>query len=144
MIWRFRARREFDRLAAEGRRVRAVREHAGAPSSPTTLPLLWCTYLPDAEAIPPRVAFAVGRTFGNAVARNRLRRRLRAVLVQKSASGSMPAGWYLFGVRRHESSPSSRAARSIEQTYEHLTFDRLEDECDALLAGARQVSAVPA
>ena len=45
---------------------------------------------PDAEA-PPRVAFAVGRRVGPAVARNRLRRQLRALtadLAPELASGA--------------------------------------------------------
>jgi ribonuclease P protein component len=33
---------------------------------------------------PPRVAYAVGRSVGNAVARNRLRRRLRAAVAGRS------------------------------------------------------------
>lgn len=34
---------------------------------------------------PPRVAFAIGRSVGNAVERNRLRRRLRAEVRARSA-----------------------------------------------------------
>ena len=36
-----------------------------------------------APAGPPRVAFAIGRRVGTAVVRNRLRRRLRAVLAEQ-------------------------------------------------------------
>ena len=43
----------------------------------------------------PAVAFAIGRATGNAVARNRLRRRLRAIL----AESSVPPGILLIGVR---------------------------------------------
>jgi ribonuclease P protein component len=43
-----------------------------------------------------RVAFAVPRKVGTAVERNRLRRRLRAITVE--ASASIPAGAYLIGV----------------------------------------------
>ncbi len=39
---------------------------------------------------PPRVAYAVGRPVGSAVERNRLRRRLRAVV---SASGPAPGAY---------------------------------------------------
>ena len=41
----------------------------------------------------PRVAYAVGKRVGGAVIRNRLRRRLRAVVAE--ASGSLTPGAYL-------------------------------------------------
>jgi len=44
---------------------------------------------------PPRVAFAIGRKLGGAVARNRLRRRLRAAFTLAAADGRVPAGSYL-------------------------------------------------
>lgn len=47
-----------------------VRARAGA---------LAVTWLADPPEQPPRLAFAIGRPVGNAVARNRLRRRLRAI-----------------------------------------------------------------
>jgi ribonuclease P protein component len=43
------------------------------------------------------VAFAIGRAVGPAVARNRLRRRLRAILTTRQPP--LPAGLYLFGAR---------------------------------------------
>jgi ribonuclease P protein component len=46
---------------------------------------------------PPRAAFAVGRTAGGAVLRNRVRRRLRAALRELQAAGRLPAGAYLVG-----------------------------------------------
>jgi ribonuclease P protein component len=49
------------------------------------------TYLPGATEV--RVAFAVGRPAGSAVARNRLRRRLRALMVEIDP----PKGTYLIG-----------------------------------------------
>ena len=79
MIWRIRGRAAFRRLSAEGRRTRA-----GA---------LWCTYVLDLSASPPRVAFALGRALGPAVVRNLLRRRLRMLLT----AANLPPGWYLFG-----------------------------------------------
>lgn len=48
---------------------------------------------PDGAGAPPRVAFAIGRRVGPAVVRNRLRRRLRAVLVDLE----VPPGDYLVG-----------------------------------------------
>ena len=42
---------------------------------------------------PPRVAFAVGRRVGGAVARNRVRRRLRSL----ARASTLPAGAWLVG-----------------------------------------------
>jgi len=58
--------------------------------------VLWCTFLPDPTASPPRVAFAIGRAVGPAVTRNRVRRRLRVLL---AADRAWPPGWYLIGAR---------------------------------------------
>ena len=46
--------------------------------------------------MPPRVAYAVGRRVGNAVVRNRIRRRLRAA-TQAHRAELQPGGAYLFG-----------------------------------------------
>ena len=81
MIWRIRERSAFTRLANDGRRTRAG--------------VLWCTYIPDPAATPPRVAYALGRAIGPAVARNRLRRRLRAML----STIELPPGLYLIGAQ---------------------------------------------
>ena len=81
MIWRIRERSAFTRLAREGRRTRAG--------------VLWCTYIPDPAATPPRVAYALGRALGPAVVRNRLRRRLGASL----RNISLPPGLYLIGAQ---------------------------------------------
>ena len=48
------------------------------------------------ESGPPRVAFAVGRQVGGAVTRNRIRRRLRAV-VRDEAAVLEPSCAYLIG-----------------------------------------------
>jgi ribonuclease P protein component len=53
-------------------------------------------WVDDPRATPPRVAFAFARTVGNAVARNRLRRRCRVVLAEQAAVG-LPAGYFLVG-----------------------------------------------
>ncbi len=66
-----RGRESFAALSRQGRRVR---------EGPLTV-----IYRADATA--PRVAFAVGRTVGPAVVRNRLRRRLRVLW-----GGTAPAG----------------------------------------------------
>ncbi|MDO9174240.1 MAG: ribonuclease P protein component, partial [Actinomycetota bacterium] len=47
----------------------------------------------------PRVAYALGRALGPAVVRNRVRRRLRAMLQQASSDSGLPPGTYLFGAQ---------------------------------------------
>jgi ribonuclease P protein component len=49
----------------------------------------------DDPSLPPRVAYAVGRRVGSAVARNRVRRRLRASVAQR-ADELVPGAAYLF------------------------------------------------
>jgi ribonuclease P protein component len=66
-VWRVRDRATFAALRREGRRRRAT--------------ALTVTSLPAADpAARPAVAFAIGRSVGGAVERNRLRRRIRALL----------------------------------------------------------------
>jgi ribonuclease P protein component len=101
LIDRIRHRDAFDRLRREGIRVR--------------VDSLWCSYVPDSAVAPPRVAFAIGRATGSAVQRNRLRRRLRAIL----GACDVPAGLLLIG--------ADRAAT------EH-TFGELEHSVRRLLA----------
>jgi ribonuclease P protein component len=72
LIWAVRDRRTFDALRRSRWRYR---------SGPLTV--TWC---PDGPGIPPRVAYAVSRRVGTAVARNRLRRRLRAAVRECSAA----------------------------------------------------------
>ena len=55
--------------------------------------------IPSHEAHEPRVAYAVGARIGNAVVRNRVRRRLRAVMAELEADGTLAPGVYLVGVR---------------------------------------------
>jgi ribonuclease P protein component len=81
LIDRVRERDAFVRLRRDGVRVR-------------TDPL-WCSFVLDSDLAPPQVAFAIGRAVGSAVSRNRLRRRLRAVL----ANSDVPPGLYLIGAR---------------------------------------------
>lgn len=51
------------------------------------------TFVPGDEGEPVRVAYAVGRRAGGAVQRNRLRRRLRAVISE--LGGRLRSGAYL-------------------------------------------------
>jgi len=61
-------------------------------------------FSPDLTLNCPRVAYAIGRGYGNAVQRNRIRRQSRSIL-QNNAS-SMPKGRYLIGINK--SSPQPR------------------------------------
>lgn len=54
---------------------------------------LWCSYVHDPAVIPPQVAFAIGRAVGPAVTRNRVRRRLKAIL----SHADVPSGLFLVG-----------------------------------------------
>ena len=47
---------------------------------------------------PPRVAFAVPRAVGPAVVRNRLRRQVRAHLVERRRDDRFPSGAWLFAL----------------------------------------------
>ena len=53
----------------------------------------------DQPAEPPRVAFAIPRAVGPAVMRNRVRRRLRALLGDRVANGSLASGAWLVVAR---------------------------------------------
>ncbi len=52
-------------------------------------------WVPDKPDGPARVGYAIGKRVGGAVVRNRLRRRLRAILSQLP----VPGGAYLISVR---------------------------------------------
>ena len=76
----------------------------------------------DPNETPPGVAFAIGRAIGPAVVRNRLRRRLRAVLTRAAQRNAIPPGLLLVG--------------GTPQLLE-LTFEQLEDEVQTLLSSLR-------
>lgn len=81
LIWRVRGHGSFKELS----RARARRDGA-----------LWLRFVAGDGQDPPQIAYALGRKFGNAPKRNRLRRRMRAVL-NDLASDLEPGGRYLFG-----------------------------------------------
>jgi ribonuclease P protein component len=105
LIERIRTRDAFVRLRRDGRRVRV------GP--------LRCTFLSDPELTSPAVAFAIGRAVGDAVTRNRLRRRLRAIL----ADSDVPPGLLLIAA-----SPDA-----VE-----LSFDRLRSTTEKMLVELRR------
>lgn len=84
-VWRVRDRASFDVVRRAGRRARR------GPVSVAYTP-----FVPEGERS-PRVAFAVGRAVGGAVARNRLRRRVRAAFdaLAGPAGPGVTGGTYL-------------------------------------------------
>ena len=111
MIHRIRDRRSFDRLASDGHRIRRS--------------ALWCTWCPEPDSIATSVAFAFGRAFGPAVHRNRIRRRILAILRLLDATTPLPPGLLVIG-----GSPAL-----IE-----LTFDQLTERVTGLVSELRTVS----
>lgn len=98
-------RRTFVRLA------RARRAKAG----PVTV-----RWAPDSDGAGPRVAYAAGRSLGSAVERNRIRRRLRALVAERS--DRLPAGSYLVGVSRPAIALSHHALREcLVEALERVT-----------------------
>jgi ribonuclease P protein component len=97
-VWRITERSAFAALRRAGRRSRR------GPIVVTYLP-------PDADrgALPSRVAYAVGRAVGSAVVRNRVRRRLRAIV----ATLDLPPGDYLI---RADASAATAPFSVLEQS----------------------------
>jgi ribonuclease P protein component len=85
-LWRITDRASFAALRREGRRARR---------GPLTV--TWLAPAPGAPVTPPRAGFAVGKSIGGAVLRNRVRRRLRAALRQLAGEGRLAPGTYLIG-----------------------------------------------
>lgn len=97
LIWRIRDRETFLALRRSRRRVRR---------GPVTV-----TFVPSDTPAPPRVAYAVSRGVGRAVERNRLRRRLRAVVFE--AREHLAPGAYLVGATGGAAALSSGELREI-------------------------------
>ncbi len=101
LIWRVRGRGTFDALGRARPLVGGplrLRSVAGRPG-------------------PPQVAFAVGRRVGGSVQRNRMRRRLRAV-VREHAAMLAPGSAYLVGA-------GPEAARMSHQELSEAVLDLL-------------------
>jgi ribonuclease P protein component len=105
LIWSVRGRREFERLRRSTCRARTDG--------------LWCRYLSDPSARPLRIAFAVGRSYGTAVERNRLRRQLRAMVERACGSRGLRSGWLLIGVT---------STATAERTFPSATSTRAQLE----------------
>lgn len=105
LIQRIHGRHAFSTLARDGRRIRR--------SS------LWCSWCPQPQSKATLVAYAIGRAYGSAVKRNRLRRRLREILREIDGREPLPPGILMIGVR---SAP-------VE-----LTFDQLRREVQELIS----------
>jgi ribonuclease P protein component len=72
-------------------------------------------------AAPPRVAFAIGRKLGPAVARNQVRRRLRDIFSTAAAEGRLLPGAYLAVVRPEAmSAPFSQLSSDVATSLDRL------------------------
>jgi len=83
LIGRLQRRSDFTRLTEEGTYVR----FGG----------LWCRMIADSHLEQPQVGYAIGRSFGGAVQRNRMRRRLRVLL--HARANQLRPGLYLVGAQ---------------------------------------------
>jgi len=108
-IWRIQDQSTFAELGRRGRRIR---------QGPIVL-----SWVPGPVGHPPRVAFAVSRSVGNAVTRNRVRRRLRALMVEMATD--VPSGAYLF-----RASPAAA----------HLSFDEMRSIVSTAIAAIATLS----
>ncbi len=105
LIGRIQSRSAFLRVRQEGA------HHRSGPLS--------CTMFVDASLSVPHVGYALGRSYGSAVRRNRLRRQLRELV--KTRESAMAPGVYVFGA-----SPRAATA-SFAELGQHL--DRLLVKC---------------
>lgn len=113
LIWRVRDRAAFTALQRHGRRQRR---------GPVTVTFL-AEAAPEAQAEPPKVAFAVGRNVGRAVRRNRVRRQLRSIMRELVARPETPVGpgTYLVSTRPGVTTLSyQELKRTVETALEQI------------------------
>lgn len=94
-VWRLSDARAFEALRKSRSRIRC---------GPLTV-----AWVPGGEAEPPRVAYSLGRRIGGAVVRNRLRRRLRAVVSECRP----PPGRYLVSAQPAAASLSTPELKAL-------------------------------
>lgn len=102
LIGRLSGRQTFQRLSSTGTRVRR--------------PALWCTWCPDDQSSRPSVGYAITRAYGNAVARNLLRRRLRTIVREHHRLQPLPPVLILIGAR----------PMAIELTFDQIHVQMVE------------------
>ncbi len=73
---------------------------------------------------PPRVAYAVGRPVGNAVARNRLRRRLRAAVAARAEDLRPDTAYLLSAGPRAAAMTSTQLAEAVARLLAGSGSDR--------------------
>ncbi|MGZ0178631.1 MAG: ribonuclease P protein component [Acidimicrobiales bacterium] len=123
LIEPLRSRASFAALSSHGRRRQGrwcwVR-YAPFPteSSNTDLEAIGSALQPSSNV--PQIGYAIGKKVGNAVVRNRIRRRLRPIIVAEAHH--LPPGIYLIGVK------NDQAAR--------ISHDELDDDLRTTLAAA--------
>ena len=79
-------------------------------------------FSPDPALKNPRGAYAIGRNYGNAVRRNRIRRQCQEIL--REFDNHLPKGRYLLGVRK---APSPVTFSQLREDLSDLIV-RLEEE----------------
>ena len=108
MVAPVRTRREFSALSSSRNRGRSgpvwvVR--AELPTGPRTgRP---AERAPEPGPARPHVAYAIGRSVGGAVVRNRVRRRLRALIADRARRPALRPGLYLVGATPAAAAESS-------------------------------------
>lgn len=96
-------------------------------------------YMAENDCGYPRLGVSVGREWGNAVVRNRLKRILREVFRQ--SQDAIPAGFdYLLMLSRRQSDKSDKARKGREAV-ERLGFERARKSFLALVNAATERAA---
>jgi ribonuclease P protein component len=96
-VWRVRSRETFLALRRSRQRVRR---------GPITV-----TFAPGEPPCAPQVAYAIGRKVGGAVVRNRLRRRLRAIVAELAPA--LRPGAYLLGATAEATKLSFQELKAV-------------------------------